>query len=73
MDQLLEIINIINDNKGNKILNYLENNIDLRVDLGYDSLDLAELTVRCEQAFGVDIFETGIVTSVKDVLDRIRG
>lgn len=29
----------------------------LRTDLGFDSFDLAELTVRIEDRFGVDIFE----------------
>lgn len=37
----------------------------LRTDLGFDSFDLAELTVRIEDRFGVDIFEKS--TSVDKV------
>ena len=43
----------------------------LRNDLGFDSLDLAELTVIIEEEYGVDIFEDGFVETVGDVLKKI--
>ncbi len=45
---------------------------NLRHDLGFDSLDLAELTVRVEDEFGVDIFEDGIVNTVGEILLKIE-
>jgi len=44
----------------------------LRQDLGLDSLELAELTVRLEAEFGVDIFRDGLVNTVAEVLDRLK-
>lgn len=43
----------------------------LREDLGFASLDLAELTVRIEERFGVDIFADGLVQSVGEIDDKI--
>jgi len=37
-----------------------------------DSLDLAELTVRIEDEFGVDIFEDGMIDTVQEILDKIN-
>lgn len=45
---------------------------NLRYDLGLDSLDLAELTVRIENEFGVDIFEDGIVETVGEILEKLN-
>ncbi len=44
----------------------------LRDDIGFDSLDLAELTVRIEAEFDVDIFEDGYVSTVGDVLNKLN-
>lgn len=43
----------------------------LREDLGFTSLDLAELTVRIEERFGVDVFADGLVRSVGEIHDKI--
>lgn len=40
-------------------------------ELGLDSLALAELTVRIEREFGVDVFSDGIISSIGEVLERI--
>lgn len=40
--------------------------------LGFDSLDLAELTVRIENEFGIDIFEDGIIETVKEIINKIE-
>ncbi|KHL96808.1 hypothetical protein QW71_05280 [Paenibacillus sp. IHB B 3415] len=47
-------------------------NDNLREDLHFDSFDMAELTVRIEAKFGVDIFEGAHVYTVKDVLQRLE-
>ena len=73
MDKLLEIINIIRDNKELDKITEINLEHKLMDDLEMDSLDLAEFTVRCEQAFGIDIFADGIVTTVKEVMAKING
>ncbi|MCC5841592.1 MAG: acyl carrier protein [Opitutales bacterium] len=45
----------------------------LRQDLALDSLDLAELTVRLEARFGVDVFADGLVHTVGEVQSRLDG
>lgn len=71
MEKLLQIINAMLAAKNRDALVKLERNFSLRNDIGFDSLDLAEFTVRVEDAFGVDIFEDGIVDTIGDVLERI--
>ena len=44
----------------------------LREDLQFDSLDLAEFTVRVEERFGVDIFEQGLLNTLGEVAGRIQ-
>lgn len=72
IDLLREIINSIKDNNNASRLENINNNTNLRDHLSFDSLDLAEFTVRIEQKFGVDIFENGIVLTVGEVLDKIK-
>ncbi|WP_270166377.1 acyl carrier protein [Paenibacillus sp. SYP-B4298] len=44
----------------------------LREDLNMDSFDMAELTVRVENEFGVDIFEGTIVRTIQEVVDKLQ-
>lgn len=44
----------------------------LRNDIGFDSLDLAELTVRIEAEYDKDIFEDGIVGTVGEILVKLK-
>jgi len=44
----------------------------LRNDIGFDSLDLAELTVRIEAEYDIDIFEDGIVNTVSEILEKLN-
>jgi acyl carrier protein len=69
--ELLDIINIVLENKGRAILLTVKPNDDLRNDLGLDSLDLAELTVRIESEFDIDIFENGLVKTVGEIQDKL--
>jgi acyl carrier protein len=43
----------------------------LREDLGFDSLQLAQLTVEIEDEFDVDVFEDGIVSTIKEILEKL--
>lgn len=71
--ELLKIINSILEQNEKEPISQLDNSMSLREDLGFDSLDLAQLTVIIEDKFGVDIFEDGIVDTIQEILDKIRG
>ena len=60
------------ENKNLNPIKELDNKVDLRNNLAFDSFDLAELTVRVESEFGIDIFEDGIVSTIGDVLKKIK-
>jgi acyl carrier protein len=70
--KLLEIINVVRKNKGVDPVFGLNEDTDLRTDLGFDSLDLAELTVRIERETGVDIFADGFVRTVSDIQQKLK-
>jgi len=69
--QLLSLINTVLINRGKNTVTAISEDTQLRTDLGFDSLDLAELTVRIEAAFDVDIFEEGIVNTIGEILEKI--
>ncbi len=71
MEKLEKIIKLMLDNKGSVIKLNLEDKTDLRNDLGFDSLDLAELTVRIEKEFGIDVFTDGIVTTIGEIRAKL--
>lgn len=71
-NQLLEIINEMLEEKGKELLVTLEQTISLRNDLEFDSLNLAEFTVKVEDEFDVDIFEDGFVDLISEVLEKIK-
>lgn len=70
-EELLSIINEMLEESGQLGIEILEDSLSLRDDLNMDSLMLAELTVRIEDEFDVDIFEDGIVQTVGEVLSKI--
>jgi acyl carrier protein len=55
-----------------KIEKEITNSTLLREDLGLDSLKLAQLTVLIEDEFGVDIFDTGNVETIGEILTKIK-
>lgn len=71
MDALLKIINEVLEGKGQNPVSSINENTLLRNDLGFDSFDLAELTVRIEEAFGVDIFSDGLVNTVGEIFNKL--
>lgn len=71
-EKLLEILNYVQKKNDKQVIKDLNTNLSLRNDLKLDSLDLAELTVRIEDEFDVDIFEDGIIDSIDEILTIIR-
>lgn len=69
---ILEIINQVKENKGLDKLQQLSASDKLRDDLGLDSFDLAELTVRIEAEYDIDIFEDGMVSTVSEIYEKLR-
>lgn len=71
MDKILNIINDMFEESDRDSIELLTGEMNLRDDLGLDSLLLAELTVRIEAEFGIDIFEDGLVHTVGDILAKL--
>lgn len=71
-EKILEIMNKVLDNRTKKKLIALSPEMHLRNDIGFDSLDLAELTVRIEAEYDIDIFEDGIVNTVSEILEKLN-
>jgi len=73
MKDLLKIMNEILISRDIDPLIELDDNLNLRDDIGFDSFMLAELTVDVEDQFGIDIFENGIVNTIKEIKDILNG
>lgn len=71
-NKLLEIINILMENKDIPLISSINLTDDLRNDLGFDSFDLAELTVRIEDEFDVDIFSKGLISTVGQIVEQLK-
>jgi len=70
--EILEIINYIRANKNLDSLKEILPTDKLRDQIDFTSFDLAELTVRIEDRFGIDIFEDGLVTTVGEIFDKLK-
>lgn len=70
-EELLLIVNTVLKNGGREALDALPLDADLRSDIGFDSFDLAELAVRIQAKFDVDVFEDYPVSSFRQILDKI--
>ncbi len=71
--QVLQIIKMVCEEKREAVLvaERIAENTNLRNDLQLDSLELAELTVRIEDEFQIDIFEDGIVETVGEIFKKL--
>lgn len=69
--KVLNIINEIRSSKDLSILKSLNPTDNLRNDLGLTSFDLAELTVRIEDEFDIDIFEDGLVNTIEEIYTKL--
>ena len=70
--KVLEIINDIRASKELAPVDNINENDNLRTDLGLTSFDLAELTVKIEDEFDIDIFEDGLVNTVGEVFSKLQ-
>ena len=71
-EKILQIINVVLTNRSKKKLTQISPELHLRNDIGLDSLDLAELTVRIEAEYDIDIFEDGIISTISEIFDKIN-
>ena len=72
MNKLLKIINTILEYNGEDQLIELTDEMDIRRDIGLTSFDLAELTVRIESEFNIDIFEDGLVFTIEEIKNKLE-
>lgn len=70
--KVLEIINEIRAAKSLAPLETVNENTKLREDLNLTSFDLAELTVKIEDEFDIDIFEDGLVNTVGEIIAKLE-
>lgn len=70
--RVLSIVNTVLENRSRTQVSQLSPDDRLRETLGFDSLDLAELTVRIEDEFGVDIFEDGLIDTVGEIYSKLK-
>ena len=68
---LLEVVNSIRENKELGKLSEIKENDRLREDLSFTSFDLAELTVKIEDEYDVDIFEDGLVSTIGEIYAKL--
>jgi acyl carrier protein len=69
---LLLKINEVLEGKKMEHLTSISASATLRDDIGLDSFDLAELTVRIEEETDIDIFSNGIVTTIGEILEILE-
>jgi acyl carrier protein len=71
-DTLKSIINdILREKEGASTVDSLPDETSLTKDLGLDSLHLAEMTVRLEDEYGVDVFADDVPGNISDVLAKL--
>lgn len=71
-ESLKEVVNdILREKEEASPVKEISDDMSLTEDYGMDSLDLAEMTVRIEDMYGVDVFEDDVVDKVGEVLEKI--
>lgn len=70
--KILGIINDIRAAKGIAPIEKISSEMKLREDLNLTSFDLAELTVKIEDEFDIDIFEDGLVSTVGEIFEKLQ-
>ena len=68
---LLEVVNSIRENKELDRITEIKETDRLREDFGFTSFDLAELTVKIEDEFDIDIFEDGLVNTIGEIYSKL--
>jgi acyl carrier protein len=70
IENLIKII--IKEIKNDIDIQNINNNSHLKNDLGLDSFNLALMTVKIEDEYGVDIFADGIVTTFGEIIEILN-
>ena len=70
--KLLEVINSIRISKQQDAFSEIHESDHLREYFGFTSVDLAELTVKIEDEYDIDIFEDGLVNTVGEILAKLE-
>lgn len=73
MKNLLEVINRVLDSNDVAVVESINDSMNLKNDLGFDSFMLAELTVEIEEETGIDIFADGVVNTIGDITKKLNG
>ncbi len=71
-EKVLSIINEILAAKEMAPFETISADTKLREDLNLTSFDLAELTVKIEDEFDIDIFEDGLVSTVGEIFAKLE-
>lgn len=71
-NKLFDIINCVLSSNGKQVFDKLKLDDKLKDDLGMESIDIVDLVVSIEDEFEVDIFESGSVETVNDILGLIK-
>jgi len=69
--KVLDIINEIRAAKSIAPIVSINDETKLREDLSLTSFDLAELTVKIEDEFDIDIFEDGLVSTIGEIFAKL--
>ena len=72
LNELLELINSILHDSNRKLLTALSEQMSLRDDVGFDSLDLAKLIVTIEDKYNIDIFMDGVIDNIGEVVALLK-
>lgn len=70
-DKLLNILNAVLSSIGIDVIETLDPALDLRDDLEIDSISYAELIVRIEEEFDVNVNDEGRVNTIADLISRL--
>ena len=71
-EKVLSIINEIRAAKEMAPITSISTETKLREDLNLTSFDLAELTVKIEDEFDIDIFEDGLVSTMGEIFAKLE-
>lgn len=72
MQELYTLIELVMADAGRAPAGPIVGSTKLRNELGFDSLELAVLTVHIEAKFGVDVFADGVVETVGELEKQLE-
>lgn len=71
-EKVLAIVNEIRAAKSLEPVTEFKEESRLREDYGFTSFDLAELTVKIEDEYDIDIFEDGLINTVGEIISKLQ-